>query len=123
MLDLELVAVLGGDEARKCDYSSCDDVEVVIATAIGNAAEFHHFETPSRCSIDGRLTLQHHHSMRHTMELDILFQRCLVIDHQNRGAASREELLECQDLLSVPLRTLRQQTDLGKRVNHDARRL
>ena len=35
----------------------------------------------------------------------------------------REELLQRQDLLAVAQRALREQADLGERVEHDARRL
>ena len=41
-----------------------------------------------------------------------------IVQHHHRGAELREEMLDRQDLPPVAQRTLRQQPDLGKAVEH-----
>ena len=114
--------MLGGDEARIDQDAAGLDAEVVIAVAEVEAADLHQLQAAARRAIERRVALQLHHSVRHTLQLQVIDLSCAVVEEQHGDVAASEELLQRQDLLAVTEGALSQQTDLGERVEDDARR-
>lgn len=60
--------------------------------------------------------------MRDALQLQVRAFRRAIVQEQDRALAPNEELLESQDLATVPQRTLRQQAHLRERIEDDAAR-
>ena len=123
LLLLDERAMLRRDEPRIDDDAAGADVEVVIAVAEIEAAHFDQLQAAPRRAVERRVPLQLDHSVRHALQLQVVHVRRSVVEAEDGGIASCEELLEREDLLAIAKAALRQKADLAERVEDDALRL
>ena len=99
------------------------DGEVMVAAAKFHAAIFDDARAPPLCAIGRRQFLQPQHAVRDAVDGLVGESDGQVVEQQHGGAELCEIMLDRQDLPPVAQRTLRQQPDLGKAVEHHPVRL
>ena len=112
--------MLRGDQPRENAHAAGRDDEIVKAAPIALATIFDDPQPPPVGAIFGRQLLQPDDAVRDAVHgLVVGFGR-QVIEHQDGRSASREIMLQRQDLAAVAQRSLRQQANFRKAVEHDA---
>ncbi len=122
-LALEWLAVLGRDEPREDPHSAGVDDEIVIAAAVALATIFDDPQTASLGAIFRRKLFEPDHAVGDAVHCPVVRLAGKVIEHQHRRAASREIMLQREDLPPVPKRGLGQQPDLRQAVEDHPLRL
>ena len=99
-------------------FGAMPNHEVVQAGAKRAAAKLDDLELPQCGPVGGRFVIERHDAVGDTLQLQIGPFSCPVVQQQDGAGAVDEELLQRQDLATVAQRTLRQQAQLGQRVEH-----
>ena len=108
--------VLGGDEpGEHVQPAPADDVIVIAGPEVA-APQLDHLQPPPHGSIVRRMVLQADHPVGQAVQADVPGLAGLVVEEQDGALLPAEVLLEGQDLPAVAERVLRQQPQLGKRV-------
>ncbi len=113
----------GEPGAREDDDASGDDAEVVITTAVVDAADLHHLQPAPRRAVHRRQPLEDDDAVRHAVELQIVDLRRPVVEEERGDVPVGKELFEGQDLPAIAQRALREQANLRQGVEHDPLRL
>src|SRR4051794_4168090 len=88
------------------------DDEVVVTPAIVRAAQLHDAQSAALTAIVGRQLFEQDDSMRNT--LDAACRAVAFVQEEDGAAPTREEVLEADDLATVPKWVARQQFELGQ---------
>ena len=110
--------VFGGDEAGEDLDPAPPDGVVVEARPEVAAPHLDDLEPPPHSPVIGRVPLHADDAVGDAVQVRVAHVAGLVVDEQDRAVASGEELLEGEDLAAVAERVLRQQPQLGHRVEH-----
>ena len=111
-----------GNQAREDAQAAGLNGEIMIAAAIFAAANLQDHEAAAFGAVFRRELFQHQNAVRQALQLRIVF-RAAVIQQQRRAFAAGEILFQGQDLAAIAQGRLRQQPQLGDRIENDARRL
>ena len=109
--------VIRGDEAREDHQAAAADGEVVVAALEGRSAVLGHLQAPALRAVLGRQLLEQQHAVGDALDLQVLLGGGAVVEQQHRAAATREDLLERQDLPAKTQRAPRQQAQLRQGVD------
>jgi hypothetical protein len=109
-------------QPREHLQAAASDRHVVHAAQEVAAAELDDLQVPQRRAVRRRALVQRDHAVRDALQLQVGPFGGAVVQQQHRAAAADEELLERQDLAAVAQRALRQQPQLGQRVEHQPSR-
>ena len=120
---LERFAMFRRDESRKDDEPAFADRKIVVAAAEAAAAELHDAQAAAFGTVDGSELLQRDHAVGDAVELEVGSFRGAVVEQEDGALAADEELLERENLAAIAERVLREQPELGERIEDDAGRI
>lgn len=115
--------MLGRHEAREDPQATLCNRKVVEAAAESNAAHLDYADPSSLCPVIDRELFEHDDAVRNRMQLQIILGGREIVEEHDGAIAVGEEMLQGQHLAPVTKRVLGKQTQLGKAVEHDARRV
>ena len=114
--------MFGRDEAWVDAQAAALDLEVVIATAVPDAAHLDDVQPPSLRAEPGQRLFERDDAVRDAVQLEIAARPALVVEEQHGAGARREEVLERQDLAAIADRALCEQAEFGQAVDYHALR-
>ena len=114
------LAVFRGDQPREDHDAAPPDDIVVIAAAKLHAAILDDPETPALRPVLGVELLQQERPVRDALHLQIAVGGGQVVQQQHGALAGGKELLERQDLPTIPQRVARKQAQFRQRIEDHA---
>lgn len=93
------------------------------APLVLGAADLRDLESPPFAAIHGRPSLQQENPVNDTPNLMFIVSVDVVIKEQDRALLCEKELLERQDLPTIPKRIFSQHSEIGQSIDHNAIRL
>src|SRR3954469_20393010 len=99
------------------------DTEVVVTLAVSRTAHFPDLESPALDPVLAFLALQHDHTMRNALQLQVVPFGGAVVEQENGHVASREISLQSQHLATIAQGVAGQHAQFRKRIYDDPLRL
>ena len=112
--------VFGGYEPRKDVEAAAPDREIVKAAAERDAAHLADAHAaPFGAELVGEL-FEHDYAVGDALQMIVLDAAGAIVEQQHGAVLSAEELLQREHLPAIAQGTLRDQPQLGQRVDHEA---
>ena len=115
----EALRMLRGDETRIDVETARANRQIVVTAAKRYAAHFADAQSAAFRAELARVLLEHDDAVRHRLDLITLATAGAVVEPQHRAVTAAEILLERQDLAAVADRVLRDEPQLGQRIDDE----
>jgi hypothetical protein len=113
--------VFGGNKPRINLETALSDGEVVKSALEIDAPHLHDPKPPPLRAVVDRQLLKQHHAMGNRVQLQIVLLRGEVVEQHYGGLTARKEVLQREDLTTIPKRALCQQAKLRQAIKDDPR--
>lgn len=120
---IELLPVLGGDQPREDLHAAVREDGIMITSDEIDAAKFHDLDAAPARTVIRRDLIDRDHTMGDALHVLVAVGAVVIVQHHHGNLPAGEVLFQRQHLPAITQRRIRQQPELGKRIECDAARL